>query len=51
VDADACLIVRDANGRALGYFHFEDKPGPRAAPNLLAKDEPRRFGCELRQAA
>jgi hypothetical protein len=24
---DACLIVRDKTGRALGYFHFENEPG------------------------
>jgi len=24
---DACFIVRDKNGQALGYFYFEEEPG------------------------
>jgi hypothetical protein len=31
------LIVRDANGQALGYFYYEDGPGRRAAAKLLTK--------------
>ena len=35
---DACFIVRDANGQALGYFYFEDDPGRRTAASLLTKE-------------
>jgi hypothetical protein len=24
---DACFIVRDATGQAVGHFYFEDEPG------------------------
>jgi hypothetical protein len=32
---DACFIVRDKDGQALGYFYFEDEPGRRSAARLV----------------
>ena len=46
-DDDACFVVRDANGQALGYFYFEEDHGRRSAAKLLTKDEARRFVANI----
>jgi hypothetical protein len=38
-EADACFIVRDANGHALAYVYFEEEPGRRAATRLITREE------------
>jgi hypothetical protein len=40
---DACFVVKDGGGQALGYFYYEEEAGPRSAAKLLTKDEPRRI--------
>ena len=36
----ACFTVRDASGKALGYFYYKEKPDRRSAKSLT-KDEAR----------
>jgi hypothetical protein len=46
-ETEACFIVRDANGQALGYFYFEDERGRRSAAKLLPRDEARRIADNI----
>jgi len=41
---NACFIVKDATGQALGYFYFEDEPGQRLAAKLPTRDKAGRNG-------
>ena len=43
----ACFIVRDRNGQALAYTHYEVEPGRRTAANLLTHNEARRIAAPL----
>ena len=44
---DACFVVTDANGQALGYFYFEEDHGRRSAAKLLTKEEARRIAVNF----
>ena len=41
IEDAACFIVRDNNGLALAYVHYENEPGRRTAAKLLTLDEAR----------
>jgi hypothetical protein len=46
------LIVRDANGQALGYFYFEDEPARRqTSMKRLSRNDARADRGELSLAA
>jgi hypothetical protein len=48
-EIDACCIVRDAIGQALGYFYFEDGPGRRSAD--VRFEATAVIGCVSRETA
>ncbi len=46
---DACFIVRDSTGQALGYFYFEEEPGRQSTATHQGRGAA--DGGQLRQAA
>jgi hypothetical protein len=39
--------VKDRNGYALAYVHYEQEPGRRSAANLMTKDEAWRIAANI----
>jgi len=48
---DACFIVSDKNGHALGYFLFRGGAGPTGGRQLADQGRGPPHGSQLRQAA
>jgi hypothetical protein len=46
-DQQACFVIRDRGGQALGYVYFEEEAGRRSAAKLLTKDEARRIAANI----
>ena len=44
-EQNACLVVKDVTGHALGYFYFEDEPGRR--PSCSPGARPRRMAANF----
>jgi hypothetical protein len=44
-ETQPCFIVRDSNGQALAFVHFENEPGRRSTAKLLTRDEARRIAA------
>jgi hypothetical protein len=44
---NACFVIKDANGLAVAFVHFESEPGRRTAANLMTKDEAQRIAANI----